>query len=186
MPTVFTGKNNGFSRFYDTKLTQSYTISQDGLTCPDKNRNQSHRVQWQMLAKQSGKIISQTLASWLFRSKPCKLVNMADELQNTSQFFRRFTIPPDPLDAQIPRPGPDLTCFTASACRMNESPHYGQPLRAAKLLLFRKNIARISTSELIIIESPISRHFWKLSRFVIWIFRVISGLKFPSKNRCHV
>ena len=36
------------------------------------------------------------------------LVNMADELQNISQFFRRFTIPPDPLDAQIPRPGPHL------------------------------------------------------------------------------
>ena len=36
------------------------------------------------------------------------LVNMADELQNTSQFFRRFRIPPDPLDAQIPRPGPYL------------------------------------------------------------------------------
>ena len=34
------------------------------------------------------------------------LENMADELQNTSQFFRRFIIPPDPLDAQIPRPGP--------------------------------------------------------------------------------
>ena len=36
------------------------------------------------------------------------LANMADELQNNSQFFRRFTIPPDPLDAQIPRPGPYL------------------------------------------------------------------------------
>ena len=36
------------------------------------------------------------------------LANMADEVQNTSKFFRRFTIPPDPLDAQIPRPGPYL------------------------------------------------------------------------------
>ena len=33
---------------------------------------------------------------------------MADKLQNTSQFFRCFTIPPDPLDAQIPCPGPYL------------------------------------------------------------------------------
>ena len=33
---------------------------------------------------------------------------MADELQNTSQFFRRFKIRPDPLDAHTPRPGPYL------------------------------------------------------------------------------
>ena len=33
------------------------------------------------------------------------LANMAGEVQNTTQFFRHFTIPPDPLDAQVPRPG---------------------------------------------------------------------------------
>jgi len=54
-----------------------------------------------MPAKQSGKIIFQTLVVLLKQS-------MADELQNTSQFLRRFTIPPDPLDVQIPRPWPYL------------------------------------------------------------------------------
>lgn len=43
-----------------------------------------------------------------FETKPCMLVNMADELQNASQLFHRFTIPPDSLEAQIPRPGPYL------------------------------------------------------------------------------
>ena len=52
------------------------------------------------------------------------LVNKADELQNTSQFFHRFTIPPDPLDAQIPRPGPYLF---HSVREQNQFPHYGQP-----------------------------------------------------------
>ena len=33
-----------------------------------------------------------------FETKPCLLVNIADELQSSSQFFRRFTIPLDPLD----------------------------------------------------------------------------------------
>lgn len=47
---------------------------------------------------------------------------MADKLQNTSQFFRRFTIPPDPLDAQIPRPGPYLF---HSVGMLNQFPHYG-------------------------------------------------------------
>ena len=51
------------------------------------------------------------------------LVNMPDELQNTSQFFRRFTIPPDPLDTQIPRPGPYLS---HSIGMQNQFPHYGQ------------------------------------------------------------
>ena len=51
------------------------------------------------------------------------LVNMADELHNTSQFFRRFTIPPDPLDTQIPRPGPYLF---HSIGLQNQFPHYGQ------------------------------------------------------------
>ena len=58
-----------------------------------------------------------------FETKPCMLVNMPDELQNTSQFFRRFTIPPDPLDTQIPRPGPYLS---HSIGMQNQFPHYGQ------------------------------------------------------------
>ena len=33
-----------FSLFYDRKLMQSYTTSQDGLTCPDKYCSQSHRA----------------------------------------------------------------------------------------------------------------------------------------------
>ena len=52
------------------------------------------------------------------------LVNMADELQNTSQFFHRFTIPPDLLDAEIPCPGPYLF---HSVSKQNQFPHYGQP-----------------------------------------------------------
>ena len=48
---------------------------------------------------------------------------MADKLQNTSQFVRCFTIPPDPLDAQIPRPGPYLF---HSVAMQNQFPHYGQ------------------------------------------------------------
>ena len=58
-----------------------------------------------------------------FETKPCMLVNVADKLQNTSQFFHRFTIPPDPLDAQIPRPGPYLF---HSVGMQNQFPHYGQ------------------------------------------------------------
>ena len=50
------------------------------------------------------------------------LVNMADKLQNTSQFFRCFTIPPDPLDVQIPCPGPYLF---HSVYMQNQFPHYG-------------------------------------------------------------
>ena len=60
------------------------------------------------------------VASWYFRM----LVNMTDELQNASQFFRRFTIRPDPLDAQIARPG--LYLFH-SVDTQNQFPHYGQP-----------------------------------------------------------
>ena len=52
------------------------------------------------------------------------LVNVADELQNTSQFFRRFTIPTDPLDAQIPRPGAYLF---HSVVMHNQFQHYRQP-----------------------------------------------------------
>ena len=48
---------------------------------------------------------------------------MAHELQNTSQFFRRFTIPPHRLDAQIPRPQPYLF---HSVGMQNQFPHYGQ------------------------------------------------------------
>lgn len=50
------------------------------------------------------------------------LVNMAVKLQNTSQFFRCFTIPPDPLDVQIPCPGPYLF---HSVYMQNQFPHYG-------------------------------------------------------------
>ena len=49
------------------------------------------------------------------------LVNKADELQNTSQFFRRFTIPPDPLSLVN-----GFTCFTCVGMQ-NQFPHYGQP-----------------------------------------------------------
>ena len=59
-----------------------------------------------MPTKQSGKIIFQMLTLWFFHNKPCMLINMADELQNTSQFFRHFTVPSNPLDAQVPCPGP--------------------------------------------------------------------------------
>ena len=48
---------------------------------------------------------------------------MADKLQNTSQFFRCFTFPPDPLDAQIPCAGPYLF---HSIDMQNQFPHYGQ------------------------------------------------------------
>ena len=51
------------------------------------------------------------------------LVNMADKFQNTSQFFRCFTFPPDPLDAQIPCAGPYLF---HSIDMQNQFPHYGQ------------------------------------------------------------
>ena len=44
-------------------------------------------------------------------------------MQNTSQFFRCFTIPQDPLDAQIPRPGPYLF---HSVGMQNQFPHYRQ------------------------------------------------------------
>ena len=88
MPTVFTRKNNEFSCLYDRKLMQSYTTSQDGLTCPDKYRSQSHRVWWQMPAKQSGKTIFQTLTSCFFLNRTLYACKYA------SQFFRSFTIRP--------------------------------------------------------------------------------------------
>ena len=69
------------------------------------------------------KLFSRRSPRGSFETKPCMLVNMADELQNTSQFFRRFTIPPDPLDTQIPRPGPYLF---HSIGMQNQFPHYGQ------------------------------------------------------------
>ena len=40
------------------------------------------------------------------------LANMADELQNTSQFFRRYTIPPDPLDAHCEVLAPQMILAT--------------------------------------------------------------------------
>ena len=61
-----------------------------------------------------------------FKTNPCVLVNMADELQNTSQFCRRFTISPDSMDAQIPRSGPIWPYFH-SVGMQNQFPHYGQP-----------------------------------------------------------
>lgn len=67
------------------------------------------------------------------------LVNMADKLQNTSQFFRRFTIPPDLLDAQIPRPGPHLF---HSISMQNQFPHYGQ----AAVLLYQVPMPHVSPS----------------------------------------
>ena len=69
------------------------------------------------------KLFSRRSPRGSFETKPCMLVNMADELQNTSQFFRRFTISPDPLDTQIPRPGPYLF---HSIGMQNQFPHYGQ------------------------------------------------------------
>ena len=60
------------------------------------------------------------------------LVNMADKLQNTSQFFRCFTIPPNQLDAQIPCPGPYLF---HSIDMQNQFPHYSQELRTGTVAL---------------------------------------------------
>jgi len=78
-----------------------------------------------MPAKQIGKIIFQTLTSWFFRKKTLPmLVNMADEMRNAFQFFRRFTIPPDALDAQISRPWPYLFHHVGT---QNQFLHYGQP-----------------------------------------------------------
>lgn len=64
------------------------------------------------------------LTLWFFHNKPCMLINMADELQNTSQFFRHFTVPSNPLDAQVPCPGPYLFY---SIDMQNQFPHYRQP-----------------------------------------------------------
>ena len=77
-----------------------------------------------MPTKQSGKIIFQMLTLWFFHNKPCMLINMADELQNTSQFFRHFTVPSNPLDAQVPCPGPYLFY---SIDMQNQFPYYRQP-----------------------------------------------------------
>lgn len=77
-----------------------------------------------MSTKQSGKIIFQMLTLWFFHNKPCLLINMADELQNTSQFFRHFTVPSNPLDAQVPCPGPYLFY---SIDMQTQFPHYRQP-----------------------------------------------------------
>lgn len=77
-----------------------------------------------MPTKQSGKITFQMLTLWFFHNKPCMLINMADELQNTSQFFCHFTVPSNPLDAQVPCPGPYLFY---SIDMQNQFPHYRQP-----------------------------------------------------------
>ena len=77
-----------------------------------------------MPTKQSGKIIFQMLILWFFHNKPCMLINMADELQNTSQFFRHFAVPSNPLDAQVPCPGSYLFY---SIDMQNQFPHYRQP-----------------------------------------------------------
>ena len=40
------------------------------------------------------------------------LVNMADEMQNTSQFFHRYTIPPDLRDAHSEVFAPQMILVT--------------------------------------------------------------------------
>ena len=70
MSTVFTRKNNGFSRLYDRKLTQSYSISQDGLNLSRQIPQPiASRVVTDSCQTWSDKIIFQTLASWFFRNK---------------------------------------------------------------------------------------------------------------------
>ena len=124
MPTVLTRKNNGFSRLYDRKLKQSYTTSQDGFNLSRQIPQPiASRVLTDACQNNLAKLFSRRSPRGSFETKPCMLVNMADELQNTSQFFRRFTVPPDPLDAQIPRPGPYLF---HSVGMQNQFPHYGQ------------------------------------------------------------
>ena len=106
MPTVFTRKNNGFSCL-TSQIPQPI----------------ASRVVTDACQNNLAKLFSRRSPRGSFETKPCMLVNMADELQNTSQFFRRFTIPPDPLDTQIPRPGPYLF---HSIGMQNQFPHYGQ------------------------------------------------------------
>ena len=113
MPTVFTRKNHGFSRLYDRKLTQSYTTSQDGLTCPDKFHSQSHRVD-RCLPNNLAKLFSRRSPCGSFETKPCMLVNMAHELQ------KHFPI----LSPFYNSSGPYLF---HSVGMQNHFPHYGQP-----------------------------------------------------------
>ena len=151
MPTVFTRKNNEFSCLYDRKLMQSYTTSQDGLTCPDKYRSQSHRVWWQMPAKQSDKTIFQTLTSCFFRNRTLYACKYA------SQFFCSFTIRPTWSCTYG-----DVCCFGAELpfttfCRILCICRKINRILWTKLFLFRKKIARISTSQLIkSASSPVS------------------------------
>ena len=44
MQGVFTSKNKGFSSLCERKFTQSYTTSRDDITCPDKHRSQSGKL----------------------------------------------------------------------------------------------------------------------------------------------
>ena len=70
------------------------------------------------------KLFSRRSPRGSLENKPCMLVNMADELQNTSQFFCRFTISLHPSDAQVPCPGPYLF---HSISMQNQFLHYWQP-----------------------------------------------------------
>ena len=114
MPTVFTRKTNGFSCLYDRKLTQSYTTSQDGFTCPDKYRS---------LPKQSGKIIFQTLALWPFRDKSLYACKHGWRIAKHFPILSPFYNSSGPVGYSESRPGPYLF---HSIGMQNQFPHYGQ------------------------------------------------------------
>ena len=90
-------------------ISQSYTTSRDGITCPGKCRSQfqSHCRSWQMLAK-----------SWTGKYFPVGGAQLVVHFANSAfemahEFTRftfpsRFTIPPASLDPSLPRPRPYL------------------------------------------------------------------------------
>ena len=120
MPTVFTRKNNGFSRLYDRKLTQIYTTWQDGFLVPTNTAANRIACSDRCLPNNQAKLFSRRSPRSYFETKPCisMLVNTADE------FAKQLIFSPDPLDAQIPRP---WSYLFHNLGMQNQFPHYGQP-----------------------------------------------------------
>ena len=86
---------------------------------------------------------------------------MAEEFRNTSQFFRRFTIPSDPLDAQILRPWLYLVHRVGM---QNQFLNYGQPavLMFARITAFCRLLRIISAETLMASSERNSFSFAKI------------------------
>ena len=161
MPTVFTRKNNGFPPLYDRKLTQSY-----GLTCPDKYRSQSASC----VVTDAFQTIWQNCfpdARGSFETKPCehgwrisKHVTILSPLYNSfgsvgCSDSSSMALPCSPRRhaESIPELRATSSSYVCQDYSILSPPSHHQcrdidGILWTKLLLFRKNIATISTSEL--------------------------------------